>query len=421
MKILQVGPADAGGGAEDVSRRLHEGYRAAGHDATLLVGRVVRGGEGVARLHQGTGLWKLVERLEDAGSWRKARAARALVTPSSALDWARGREIFHYPGTRRAIVPAAAAADIVQLHNLHGAYFDLRQLPRLTNVSEVVLNPHDMWLATGHCAYTLDSEGWLDGCSPCPYLGSYPAIRRDAAGANLRHKRALYARARVRVAAPSNWLLHRLERSILAPAIVESRVVTNGVDLDVFTPGSRVEARAELGLDPDARVILYIGHRARTSPWRDIGLFLEAVARTEATGIVVGDRAPDERVGGGTVRYAGVVTEASQLVHYLRAADVYVHPARDDTFPLAVLEALACGLPVVATPVGGIPEQVQDGETGLLADLTNLPHAVEQLLADESLRRRMSTAAASDARRRFSLRAQVTAYLDWFGEIAGRA
>jgi glycosyltransferase involved in cell wall biosynthesis len=108
------------------------------------------------------------------------------------------------------------------------------------------------------------------------------------------------------------------------------------------------------------------------------------------------------------------------VANYYRAADAYLHAAKADTFPSVVLEALACGTPVVATAVGGIPEQVRLGETGELTpggDAQAMGEAVVRLLNDETMRRRMGERAADDAAARFSLDRQVRAYLDWFACI----
>jgi glycosyltransferase involved in cell wall biosynthesis len=96
-----------------------------------------------------------------------------------------------------------------------------------------------------------------------------------------------------------------------------------------------------------------------------------------------------------------------------------VHATRADNHPLAVLEALASGVPVVACRVGGIPEQLTD-ETGALVepgDPRSFAAAISQLLDDPDRRARMGAAAAADARTRFSLDRQVDAYLDLYTEL----
>jgi glycosyltransferase involved in cell wall biosynthesis len=88
--------------------------------------------------------------------------------------------------------------------------------------------------------------------------------------------------------------------------------------------------------------------------------------------------------------------------------------------PNTVLEALACGTPVVATAVGGIPEQVKDSVTGFLAppgDVEAMAETIVALLTDDALRRRLGENAARDARERFDLWRQVETYLKWYKEL----
>ena len=102
---------------------------------------------------------------------------------------------------------------------------------------------------------------------------------------------------------------------------------------------------------------------------------------------------------------------------YYQAADLYLHPARAETFPTTVLEALACGNPVVASAVGGIPEQVIEGRTGFLVpvgDARALAGRVLDLLADEEFRLRMGREAAEDAAQRFGLERMVGEYLAFY-------
>ena len=103
--------------------------------------------------------------------------------------------------------------------------------------------------------------------------------------------------------------------------------------------------------------------------------------------------------------------DVSRVAGYYRASDVYLHPARADTFPTAVLESLACGVPVVATDVGGIPEQVKSLwasknapfsppslATGILVgteDTTGMGRAIDLLLLQEDLRGRLGENGSS--------------------------
>jgi glycosyltransferase involved in cell wall biosynthesis len=75
--------------------------------------------------------------------------------------------------------------------------------------------------------------------------------------------------------------------------------------------------------------------------------------------VALGEDAPAERIGAAEIRFVPYQKDPAVVARYYQAADIYIHSARADTFPNTVLEALACGTPVVATAVGGIPEQVK--------------------------------------------------------------
>jgi glycosyltransferase involved in cell wall biosynthesis len=109
------------------------------------------------------------------------------------------------------------------------------------------------------------------------------------------------------------------------------------------------------------------------------------------------------------------------VLHVSRAADVYVHPARADTFPGTVLEALASGLPVVGSAVGGIPEQVREGETGHLVptgDAEAVVRAVDALVADPERLAAMSAAARVDAVARFDHEREADDYGRWYRSLS---
>ena len=394
--VLQINSSDIGGGAEVVSLSLHREYRERGHDSWLAVGRACSGEDGVAQIGDG-----------------RPRRSRALRDPGVLVDVMRGREDFRFPASHRVLDLAPRPPDVLHLHNLHGGYFDLRVLPELSARQPTVVTMHDEWLYTGHCAYTLDSERWLTGCGSCPHLDSYPALRVDGTAENWRRKAALYERSRLHVVCPSEWLLERAQRSMLGPAIASARVIPNGIDTGLFAPG-RGDERAE-------PVVVFAAQGARTNPYKDFATLRTALALLRdrpLLAIALGEQAPEERIGDVTLRSEPFLRR-DDVARRLREADLYVHATRADNHPLAVLEALAAGLPVIASRVGGIPEQLT-AETGVLfesGDPQGLAAAISGLLDDPDRRARMGAAAAADARARFSLDRQVEAYLDLYAEL----
>ena len=271
---------------------------------------------------------------------------------------------------------------------------------------------------------------------------------RDATAFNWQRKRDIYAKSRLFVATPSAWLMERVRASMLVPGIAEARVIPNGIDLTTFAPGDRQAARAALGLPADAHVLLLAGSNVRQSAFKDFeGARAAAAYVADRTGqdvvlIVLGDQGAAERAGRAEVRFVPFERSPSVVADYYRAADIYLHAARVDTFPTTVLQALACGTPVVASAVGGILEQVRsltsltgvpghgrDAATGVLippGDPQGMGRAMVELLTDAALRHELGRNAVADARHRFGLTRQRDAYLDWYRELvdafaAGRA
>jgi N-acetyl-alpha-D-glucosaminyl L-malate synthase BshA len=190
---------------------------------------------------------------------------------------------------------------------------------------------------------------------------------------------------------------------------------------DFFAPKqatrSRETVRRELGLRDEAMIV----HLSNLRPIKRIDLLLETVARVqprEAFKLVIlagGDFAPFAE----QVRRLGladrVVVRQSvfEIEDYLQAADLGLFTSESESFCLSILEAMCFGCPSVSTAVGGIPEVVESGESGLLvagADPGNLARAVESLLHDPARRRAMGEAARRRAAERFAAGTIVPRY-----------
>jgi L-malate glycosyltransferase len=141
--------------------------------------------------------------------------------------------------------------------------------------------------------------------------------------------------------------------------------------------------------------------------------------------VMVGD-GPDRAAAEEAARHLGVASDVAflgkieEVAPLLAAADVFLLPSETESFGLSALEALACGVPVVATRVGGLPEVVQDGETGILrpvGDVEGMAAAASEILLDRSRWQAMSARAARDARERFSRDDIVAQYEALYREV----
>ncbi|BCA54460.1 glycosyl transferase group 1/2 family protein [Nitrospira sp. KM1] len=447
MRILQVNTADEAGGAEAVVWQLMQGYRRAGHASWMAVGRKISQDSHVVPLFhdQYRSAWSRfclslsggIERLTVSGGGGR-RLHRSiglgLGQPFRMWEYWRGKEDFDFPGTDDALNVVPGGPDLIHCHNLHGAwlrsggYFDLSVLSDWSKRRPVVLTLHDAWMLSGHCAHSFECDRWQTGCGDCPDLRIYPAVRHDATAFNWTRKRAIYAKSRVYVATPSRWLMQKVQDSILSPAVIDSKVIPNGVDRSIFCPSvDKAAVRDDLGIPRRIQVLLFVAHGIRNNMWKDYGMLRNVMERVAAQTkgrelwfLALGEEAEAERIGNVTIRFVPYIRDKRKLAQYYQAADAYVHAAKADTFPHSVLEALACGLPVIATAVGGIPEQVEYGETGFLVprgDAEGMAAHILRLLADDDLRTHCIDRAVETASRRFDVSLQISSYLDWFESI----
>ena len=441
--IVQFSATDTAGGASRVAWNLFKRYQKLGYDSKLIVGYRYSNDHNVVVLPNDIyrSFWarfwlKLINDL----SFLKGRVPglrllrwliRGIAEPQRLFNILIGREDYDYPGTWRIFELLKNHPKIIHCHNLHGRYFDLRALPWLSQNIPIVLTLQDAWLLSGHCAHSLTCERWKIGCGKCLNLTVYPAVTRDATSYNWCLKKKIYKKGQFYVAAPCQWLMRKVEQSILAPAIVEARVIANGIDLSVFHSFSKEEARFQLGIPRDVTVFLFVANRFLTNSWKDfrtlrsaVGIVAERLSDRRILFIALGDNAPTEYDGALEVNYIPYQEDLTPdvIARYYQAADICLFASYEEaeTFPNTILEALACGIPVIATAVGGIPEQIEDGVTGFLvpsSDSKSMALKIEQLILDDNLRIKMGIQAAKSASSRFSLERQADEYLGWYHDI----
>ncbi len=318
------------------------------------------------------------------------------------------REPWH--GTRRFLPPPACQeledVDVVHLHTM-ADWFDVpRWLETLPRTVAVVISVHDMWHVTGGCFLYRGCDRYANHappCHPCPIL-RWPANRFLAQAAHSRKLRA-YRNCGARMVANSQWLAEIARRSPIAKACGEVRVIPPGIATTIFKPQDKSLCRKHLDLPSDAFVIV-TGGASLTDENKNVPWLLEQLSRLpDLRGVVVlafGEgivAVPD----GLNVRFTGGIRERLDLASLLAAADVFVSASLMETYGLTLVEAMACGTPVVAFRVGGIPEAAPDGQGAILCapqDGAALLGAVSDLRDSPQLRDRLGDIAHETAHTR---------------------
>jgi glycosyltransferase involved in cell wall biosynthesis len=227
-----------------------------------------------------------------------------------------------------------------------------------------------------------------------------------------------------------------IRQELMAEGVAASKIrqISNGIDLHEFSGGEvdRDQARERLGISPSALVLSVVASLQTYKGHADLLRALQLVRDRLPAGWVL--LAPGRDVDGnlhrmqrlseelGLATCARFLGERDDIAAILRAADIHVSASHTEGFPNNILEAMCTGLPVIATAVGGVPEMVVDGVTGLLVppgDPEAMARALDQLAADPARRAAMGTQGRKRALS-FSIERSVNAFAEIYAGCAAR-
>lgn len=340
--------------------------------------------------------------------------------------------VLYYPeqGTAATQDPLAALKefrpDVVHLHSFYG---DL-PYPFLASVAmqyPTVFTLHDP-RPIGDIMLSCWSCEEYRTCFKCPLVGRlkrYTVLRHEYYLRRLQ-KRRVHSRLpdNTTIVCVSDWMRRRVMKTELARLRVEQ--IHNGIDLNLFRRDA--SARATLRLPTDAKILAFVAHHSGWTVDERKGGHILARALAE----IVIPRFPDLivlAVGGGmipnlpNVRPIGYVSPEN-VTRYYSAADVFVAPSLADNLPYTVLEAMGCEVPVVASRVGGIPEEVEDNQTGRLfatGSWQELGAALISMLANPEKAAAMGQAGRKRAEDLFERSSFVGKYESLFASLTTRA
>ncbi|MEM7653760.1 MAG: glycosyltransferase family 4 protein [Pseudomonadota bacterium] len=399
MNILHFSTADRDGGSGRSAWRIHDGLRQRGHTSRMLCQYTITNDTDT---HTVSGS-RLGERFD-----RAANSVTAKLGLQYTLVPSTGRVRSH---------KWVEQADIIQLFNVHGGYFDLANLPHFSRRVPIVWRFSDMWPATGHCAYSSDCARWTIGCGSCPDLQTYPSVGKDFTAFLWRRKKRLYAQSRLSVVAPSSWAADIAAKSPLFDGVDVHRI-PNGADREIFRPIDQATARTALGLPHDRKIILFSAQYAFDNPRKGTALLETALqamqANDDVTLAVVGHDAEKwvGRVPQNIVPF-GFVQDDRMLAIIYAACDMLVVPSASENLPNCIIEGFACGRAAVAFDAGGIRDAIKDNETGLLvpeSDTAALAKALDGVLGNDVMRERLNDNALSFAQREFCAKVEATRF-----------
>jgi len=331
-----------------------------------------------------------------------------------------GRKYVHSSlGTLRLIKKIKQLCpDVIHLHNIQQNSLDFPRLLKFLHRygAPVVYTLHDCWAFTGGCYHftELDCDGYKSGCQECNC--KLPKDQRDLCNKttsviNEEKKNMLFLLNHVRIICVSKWLKSCAEQSFMKDLPLQ--VIYNGIDINIFKP---VESRKreEIGIAKDEFIILGVANHWNNKKGLDIFISLSKILKHPYRIVLVGlpkDSLREEII---SVDRTDCIQE---LVQWYSCADVFLNASKEETFGLAVAEAMACGTPVIAYSSTACGEVV-DEESGILLKTNSMD---DLLLAIDHIRQKgkaeYSEQCIQNVKSRFLLEDMLLNYLKVYEQM----
>jgi len=274
--------------------------------------------------------------------------------------------------------------DIIHLHHLHGYYINIEILFDYLRESGVpiVWTFHDCWSFTGHCAHFdfVGCDKWKTGCYSCEQKNEYPAsLIFDRSQLNYRDKKRIFNSIdNLTIVSVSNWLDTKVKDSFLNS--YPSKVIQNGIDLTQFKPFKSRGHIDNLYGTKDKWIILGVASTWDNKKGLNDFIQLDKILDKQKFLIVLVGLS-QKQISKLPKSILGIkrTENVRQLADLYSAADVFLNPTFEDTFPTTNLESLACGTPVITYNTGGSVESVSSN-TGFIVDKGNIPSLKSSIL-----------------------------------------
>ncbi len=414
MKVLHLSTSDIEGGAARATYRLHQGLLGCGVRSQMYVQCKCGNDPLVIGPHKRSGrIVAMLSYLVDSLPVFFARRRRGTTFSPAILP------------DRVVSNLNRVAPDIVHLHWVTGGFMRIETLSRLKR--PIVWTLHDMWPFTGGCHYSGECSRYNGSCGYCPELES--SVEDDLSQRYWRRKAQAWKGFPIVIVAPSRWIAECAAASSLFSE-ADIRVIPNGINTTLFKPCDRSKAREILGLPQDRRLILFGAMSPTVEQRKGFKYLLSAIKDLAVNGwgdntelLVYGAKDSKKMPDFGLkARYIGHVPDDEAMVLLNVAADVFVAPSIQDNLPNTVMEALACGTPVVAFRIGGMPDMIVHGETGWLAnpfEHQDIVKGIVHVIEDASRREMMGRQAREKVMRDYAENIVARRHIELYEQLLG--
>ena len=352
MRVVHITTIDEGGAYKAVVR-MQEALRLVGVDSQILLrNKLHKGHEGEVYLDNG--IKSIVS---------KGKNLLNLLLSRKEIAY----ESFGSDVSKHALIKNA---DIVVIHwcNSFLSYKSIKKL--LNSGKQIVFFMHDTWLFTGGCHVNFGCEKYKTGCGNCPYINGDK--EKDLSYKNFLTKQELLKEYPIHIAGPSRWMADCASQSAITSR-KEITYIPNCINGDIFRPIDNVDAiKRKYDIPLDKKVILFgaafNGTENKNKGFQYLLKALEYFPKEEYFLLIFGNCREEDIAWKQDYKLLGYIYSEQDMADVYNLADVYVTPSLQESFGFTVCEAMSCGTPTVAFPVGGIKEQIIHKKNGYLAE-----------------------------------------------------
>ena len=286
--------------------------------------------------------------------------------------------------------------NVIHLHNIHGYYLNYKVLFKyLKNDYNgiIVWTLHDCWTFTGHCTHFTMSkcEKWKSECENCIQYKEYPKSFFDKSEIAFKLKKKLFSRLNnCTLVTPSKWLKDLVKQSFMKEYPIH--VINNGIDLNIFKQYPKEELGEiynKYNIPKNKKIILGVAN-----VWSDSkGLYdfieVSKLLNYDCLLVLVGIKDKDKKLireKKGNIFNIGKTDNQIELAKIYQIADLFINLSRQETFGLTTVEAIACGIPIIAYNDTAIPEIIEDKDALVNIDtnrIINLKIKINKYINDK--------------------------------------
>lgn len=305
--------------------------------------------------------------------------------------------------------------DIVHLHILHSWYLNIPMLFKYfyENDIKIVWTFHDCWAFTGHCPHFEMAKclKWKHKCYKCPVYKEYPKSFFDNSKKMYDFKKKWFTflkKENLYIVTPSKWLSSYVNDSFMSK--YSNVVINNGIDLSVF---KSVDSDFKTKHNCLNKIVL-LGVSLDWGKRKGLDIFIKLASDlpSDFQIVLVGTTKKIDKLLPNNIISIHKTHNRNELVEIYSAADIFINPTREDTFPTVNIESIACGTPVITFRTGGSPEIINE-KCGIVVEKDNYLSLKENILKSRNLKNKLSNNCINESKK-FDAKLKYMEYYNLF-------